>query len=124
MSGNLADLPRKARRKLGQRSEDRAKTGWPTGPFARAPRRTGSTYERDLARRKVVAALKRVPTARLVEDCPEIALVADAYPDAYALSTASYKDLLKLRGVGPAKLRKIRGYLSTKNVYCEWKVPA
>lgn len=69
------------------------------------------------------ATLGRMRTADHMTLCPEAAFVAEEYPTLLALSEAAYSDLLKLKGVGPARLRKLRAYMSKNNVLCQWKVP-
>lgn len=92
-------------------------------------RLTGKTGSADhwLGRVQRAKALKdslgRMPTAVHVEACPEMAFVTDRYPTMLGLTEAPYEDLLKLKGVGPARLRKLRAYLSKNNVLAYWKVP-
>jgi hypothetical protein len=98
----------------------------PGKAHARLSGRTGSS-DHWLARVQRAKALKdalaKESTATRIPECPEAAFVAEAYPTLLALTEAEYRDLLKLKGVGPARLRKLRAYLSSRNVLCYWKVP-
>jgi hypothetical protein len=108
-----------------RRGRQQQVNGHPPEPTGRAPRTTGSRthWVADMKRAKAVQdALRKLPTAGLTQDCPDLRLLARDFPNAWVLSQATVEALLAVRGVGPAKLRKIRAYLSRKNVACKWRV--
>jgi ERCC4-type nuclease len=94
---------------------------------AKAPKSgQGEHWLRTLQKRKELertmrAQLEKIPMASLIKECPEIRLVAADYPNVWALITAELADLMKIKGVGPKKLAKIRYYLTSKNVPTMWR---
>lgn len=96
--------------------------GWPGGRKW-APRRTGQP---DWFKSMKHAAdrqrfLIKIPTSSLVPEFKNARQFQDAYPNLWVLSQARYEDLLALPGVGPAKLKDLRAFLSKKNVACKWR---
>lgn len=123
-----------------QRKQPKPKPGLPTNRAARrraqanghnpqasgrAPGKTGSRthWVADIKRARALQdAMRALPTAGMVPECPELKLLAPHFPNAWVLATAAIEHLLETPGIGRAKLRKIRAYLSTKNVPCKWRV--
>jgi len=120
-----ADAPktqmnRADRRRMGARAPQE-------GPTGRAPTKTGSAdhwVHQERKRADIRKALEKVPTRNLVPECPEIAKVAEAFPNVHLLQQAEYRLLIDLPGVGPATLRKIKKYLASRNVWTVWQVQA
>lgn len=112
----------KAMAKLGRPGRG---DGWPAGPKW-APRRTGQPpwFKSMKFKAERQRLLIKVPTSSMAKDHKNIRLYQDSYPNVWALSQAPYGDLLALPGVGPAKLKELRAFLSSKNVACAWRVPA
>ena len=73
-------------------------------------------------RTQMRSALQGIKTASLEEQCPELRSLSPSYPNVWVLSQASFKDLMAIKGVGPAKLRKVKRYLASQNVWTAWKV--
>lgn len=98
-----------------------------SAPHARLKRGTAGHADHWLAKSRRTKALRAtlgaIRTEGMIEQCPEVRFVVGAYPTALALAEAEYADLVKLNGVGPKRLTKIRAYLSKNNVPCSWKVP-
>jgi DNA integrity scanning protein DisA with diadenylate cyclase activity len=92
----------------------------------RVHQKTGNHWVAD-ARRTAEAAkhvkriLKRIPTLRMVEECPEIELVASRFPSLWDLSEASRDALLELPGVGEKRLMAIQVALLRRNVRIRWQ---
>lgn len=98
--------------------------GWPGGRKW-AHRTTGQpdwfrSMKHAAERQRILSNIK---TSSLVAEFKDLRSFQDAYPNVWALSRASYVDLKALPGVGPAKLKALRAYLSSKNVPCAWRIP-
>lgn len=98
--------------------------GWPGGRKW-AHRTTGQpdwfrSMKHAAERQRILSNIK---TSSLVAEFKDLRNFQDAYPNVWALSRASYVDLKALPGVGPAKLKALRAYLSSKNVPCAWRIP-
>lgn len=116
---------RRLQKHAAKRGRPARDAGWPGGRKW-YPRTTGQPdwFKSMLFKQERQRLLTKIPTSSLVQEFKGAMSFQDSYPNVWALSQAPYADLLALPGVGPAKLKALRAFLSSKNVACAWRVPA
>jgi hypothetical protein len=64
--------------------------------------------------------LRQIPTAAMVEECPEVAYLCPDFPNLWALSEANRATLLAIPGMGEKRLLKIQDALAQRNISVRW----
>lgn len=116
-------MGRRTRRAMarGGKDPDRRKT--PHARLGRAKARTPIFIQDANYRNEVRKALSRIKTIKLVVDCPEAKYVAGVpgLGNVWQLSQAPTAWIQSIPGLGPARRKKLRAYLVSKNVPVAWE---
>lgn len=99
----------------------------------RVGRRTGTTphFARWKAEGRIKSLLQRTKTVAVAESLPDKAngvasgfalLAVGGYRNLWQVSQADLADLLAVKGIGPARLKFVESYLSSKGVQLNWTV--
>jgi hypothetical protein len=116
---------RRVRRVIAQKSKTKV-VDRSARPHARlgGAKLVKSDTQRQLEERRVMRQyLSRVKTARLIVECPEAKYVASVpgLGNVWQLSQTTRDVLLGIPGMGPARRRKLRAYLVSKQIPVAWE---
>lgn len=123
-TGKVARNPksdaRYVRRAMARSGVDPDPRRQPHARLGRAKAKTPQFILEAEQRTAVRRFLRKLKITSLTRECPEMKLV-EHFGSVLALASASTEMMKQVRGLGPAKRKKIHDYLSSKNVPVNWK---